>query len=580
MLENAAIADLLDEVADLLELKKSDSFRIRAYRNASRSVRTLGVRLADLIERGADLKQIPGIGATIADEIRQMHSTGTTERREKLREGVPPGLLELLRLPGIGPRKAWDLWSKAQVGSIADLRAAVESKRIRELPGMGEKTEDSLRKALENVAPEAPARLFFKDARAHLEGIGRHLDAIDAILRWEAAGSYRRQRETIGDLDVLIETRDASRTAEGILAYAGIKDVLGHGVGGVRVKLADGLQVDFRFVEAAAFGAAQMYFTGSKAHNIELRQRAIRRGFKLNEYGLHDESDKRVAGKTEEAVYKKLGLPWIAPELREAEGEIGAAEKGELPVLIELGDLRGDLHAHTIASDGKHTIEQMVEAARARGYAYLAITEHSKSLRIANGLDEERVRRHAARIREVDAGLDDFLLLAGLEVDILADGSLDLDTEVLAELDWVVASLHSALDLEQAPMTERVLAAIRSGVVDCIGHPFARRLDRRPPVKLDFERVIEACVEHGVALEINGSPHRRDLPWNFAKAARAAGVQLVLSTDAHRIEELDHMEYAVAEARRGWVEKNDVLNTMSAAELGKALKKRRAAKRR
>ena len=317
MLENAAIADLLDEVADLLELKKSDSFRIRAYRNASRSVRTLGVRLADLIERGSDLKQIPGIGATIADEIRQMQSTGTTERREKLREGVPPGLLELLRLPGIGPRKAWDLWTKAQVGSIADLRAAVESKRIRELPGMGEKTEDSLRKALENVAPEAPARLFFKDARAHLEAIGRHLDGIDAILRWEAAGSYRRKRETIGDLDVLIETKDGPRTAEGILAYAGIKDVLGQGAGGVRVKLADGLQVDFRFVEAAAFGAAQMYFTGSKAHNIELRQRAIRRGFKLNEYGLHDESDRRVAGKTEQAVYKKLGLPWIAPELRE-----------------------------------------------------------------------------------------------------------------------------------------------------------------------------------------------------------------------------------------------------------------------
>ena len=446
MLENAAIADLLDEVADLLELKKSDSFRIRAYRNASRSVRTLGVRLADLIERGSDLKQIPGIGSTIADEIRQMQSTGTTERREKLREGVPPGLLELLRLPGIGPRKAWDLWTKAQVGSIADLRAAVESKRIRELPGMGEKTEDSLRKALENVEPDAPARLFFKDARAHLEAIGRHLDGIDAIVRWEAAGSYRRKRETIGDLDVLIETKDGPRTAEGILAYAGITDVLGQGAGGVRVKLADGLQVDFRFVEAAAFGAAQMYFTGSKAHNIELRQRAIKRGFKLNEYGLHDESDRRVAGKTEQAVYKKLGLPWIAPELREAEGEIAAAERGELPDLIELGDLRGDLHAHTTASDGKNTIEQMVEAARARGYAYLAITDHSKSLRIANGLDEGRMREHAARIREIDAGLDRFRVLAGIEVDILADGALDLDAEVLGELDWVVASLHSALD--------------------------------------------------------------------------------------------------------------------------------------
>ena len=423
MLENAAIADLLDEVADLLELKKGDSFRIRAYGNAARSVRTLGVRIADLVERGADLKQIPGIGSTIADEIRQMLATGTTERREKLREGVPPGLLELLRLPGIGPRKAWDLWTKAQIGSIADLRAAVESQRIRALPGMGEKTEESLRKALANVAPAESARLFFKDARAHLEAIGRHLDGIDAIVRWEAAGSYRRRRETIGDLDILIETKDNAATAAAILVYAGINEVLGRGEGGVRVKLADGLQVDFRFVEAPAFGAAQMYFTGSKAHNIELRQRAMKRKWKLSEYGLFDADEKRLAGKTEQSVYKKLGLPWIAPELREADGEIAAAEKGELPELIELADLRGDLHAHTNASDGRNTIEEMAAAARARGYEYLAITDHSKSLRIANGLDEGRMREHAARIREVGAGLDGFWLLAGIEVDILADGA-------------------------------------------------------------------------------------------------------------------------------------------------------------
>jgi DNA polymerase (family 10) len=351
--------------------------------------------------------------------------------------------------------------------------------------------------------------------------------------------------------------------------------VLGRGESGVRVKLTDGLQVDFRFIEAAGFGAAQMYFTGSKAHNIELRQRAIRRKLKLNEYGLYTEDERRVAGKTEEAVYKKLGLPWIAPELREAEGEIAAAERGELPELIEISDLRGDLHGHTTASDGKNTIEEMAAAARARGYAYLAITDHSKSLRITNGLDETRMREHAARIREFGAGLDRFWLLAGMEVDILADGRLDLEHEVLADLDWVVASLHSALDLEEKAMTERVLAAIRSGVVDCIGHLFARRLDRRGPVKLDFERVVAACVEHGVALEINGSPHRLDLPWNCAKAAREAGVKLVLSTDAHRTGELDFMEYAVGEARRGWVEKKDVLNTMSAAELRRHLAKRR-----
>jgi DNA polymerase (family 10) len=378
----------------------------------------------------------------------------------------------------------------------------------------------------------------------------------------------------VGDLDLLIEASDRAAAADAILAYPDIREVIGRGDERVGVRLGDGFQVDFRFVEPAAFGAAQLYFTGSKAHNIELRQRAQRQQLKLNEYGLY-QGKRRVAGKTEESVYRKLGLPWIAPELREAEGEIEAAERGELPGLIELDDVRGDLHCHTIASDGKNTIEQMAAAARARGYAYLAITEHSKSLRIGNGLDERRLRRHAARIREVDAGLDRFWLLAGVEVDILAGGALDLDETLLGELDWVVASLHSALDLDERKMTDRVVAAIASGVVDCIGHPFARRLDRRGPVALDFERVLEACAEHGVALEVNGQPHRLDLPWPYCKVARAAGVRLALSTDAHRVAELDYMEYAVGEARRGWVEKKDVLNTMGLPDLRRFLAKRR-----
>lgn len=573
-MENAAIADLLDEVADLLELKqKSDTFRIRAYRGAARSVRTLGVRVADLIERGADLVEIPGVGATIAHEIGELQATGTTPRLETLRQGVPAGLLDVLRVPGIGPRKAWELWTQIGVRSIADLAAAVEQQKIRDLPGMGEKTEERLRKALATVAQAASARLLFKDARAHLEALGRHLDGVDAIERWEAAGSYRRRRDTIGDLDLLILASDRARAAEGILAYPGIREIIGHGEERVSVRLADGFQVDCRFVEAAAFGAAQLYFTGSKAHSIELRQRALRRGFKLNEYGLY-RGERRVAGKSEESVYRRLGLRWIPPELREAEGEIEAAERGELPALIELGDLHGDLHSHTTASDGRNTIEQMAKAARARGYRYLAITDHSKFLRIANGLDEKRLREHAARIREIDAGIDRFWLLAGIEVDILADGRLDLELEALAELDWVVASLHAALDLDQRRMTERVLAAIGSGVVHCIGHPFARRLDRRGPVALDFERVLEACAANGVALEVNGQPHRLDLPWMYSRAAREAGVKLVLSTDAHRIAELDYMEYAVGEARRGWVEKRDVLNTMSLPELRRFLGRR------
>ena len=571
-MENAAIADRLDEIADLLDLEKSDGFRIRAYRGAARSVRTLGARIADLLERGSDLTEIPGIGSTISQEIRQLHATGTTERLEKLREGVPAGLLEVMRLPGIGPRKAWDLHARLGIASIDDLRAAVEGQRIRSLPGMGEKTEQKLAKALAG-ASQPPGRLLYREAQAHLQALGAHLDGIAAIQRWEVAGSFRRRRETIGDLDVLVLARDRLAAAEAILRYPSIGEVLGGGEERIGVRLGDGLQVDFRFFEPAAFGAAQLHFTGSQAHNIELRQRALKKKLKLNEYGLYHDA-RRVAGKSEESVYRKLGLSWIPPELRESEGEIAAAESGRLPALIELADVQGDLHSHTTASDGRDSIAAMAAAARERGYRYLAITDHSKSLRIANGLDESRLREHAARIRHVSEALDDMWLLAGVEVDILADGSLDLDLEVLAELDWVVASLHSRLDLDERAMTERVLAAIRSGVVDCIGHPFARRFGRRDLVKLDFARVLEACVEHDVALEINGQPHRMDLPWSHAKAAREAGVRLVLGTDAHRVGELDYMEYAVGVARRGWVERSNVLNTAVAADLRRLLARR------
>ncbi len=568
-IENGQIADMLDEIGDLLELVGENAFRVRSYHNASRSIRDLPQRLEDLVREGKDLSSLPNVGKNTASKIQEIVQTGRCQRLEDLKQQVPPELTALMEVPQLGARKAMQIHQSLGVKNLTELKEACEEHRVRELPGMGAKTEENILKGLRTLA-SASGRILLKQAADRVASIGRRLEAIRSVRRWEAAGSYRRGKETVGDLDLLVLATDREAAAEEILTHEDIEEVIGRGSEKVSVRMKGGLQVDFRFFEEKTFGAALCYFTGSQAHNIRLRGIAQDRGWKLNEYGLF-EGRKQLAGKTEASVHNKLGLQWMAPELREDRGEVEAADAGTLPRLVEDGDLRGELHAHTTESDGGASIEGMAEAARARGYAYLAITDHSKAVAMANGLDEERLRRHADRIREINEQYDDLWLLAGIEVDIHRDGTLDLDEKVLADLDWVVASCHYHFNLSEKQMTDRLLAAVHSGVVHCLGHPTTRMVGKRDPLQFDGDRVFEACREKGVAAEVNAQPPRLDLPDTLARRARDAGARLTICTDAHQPADMDLAPFGVQTARRGWVEKKDVLNTTGAKGLASVL---------
>ncbi|MCE5279101.1 MAG: DNA polymerase/3'-5' exonuclease PolX [Planctomycetaceae bacterium] len=571
-MENAQVADMFDEIADLLDLQGEDAFRIRSYRNAARTLRNLSQRLEDMAAEGKDFADLPNIGKSTAAKVAEMLATGTCERLEALRAAVPSDLPVLMRLPGIGPRKAMQLHRQLGITAVEDLEAACREGRVRTLAGMGAKTEQKILEGLAMLGKSA-GRILYTAAAGYAAALRRHLDRIGAISQWEIAGSFRRHSETVGDLDILVQARDRAKAAAAIIAFDEVDRVLARGPERVAVTLQGGLQVDFRFFNAEAFGAALMYFTGSKAHNIALRRRAIERGCKLNEYGLF-EGDRAVAGATEEDVYKRLHLAWVPPELREDRGEIEAAAAGTLPKLIEPADVRGDLQSHTTATDGLHTVEEMAHAAADMGYQYLAITDHSKAIAMSHGLDEDALRRHAEHIRGVDATFKNLWVMAGVEVDILKDGQLDLDEKVLGEMDWVIAAVHSHFNLDEKAMTQRLLAAINSGVVHAIAHPLGRIIGRREPVAFDADKIFDACSRRGVRLEINAQPDRLDLPDTHCRRAREAGVGFTLGTDAHKIEDLHHMPQGVYVARRGWLSRADVLNTRTAAQLRKELKRK------
>ncbi|MFO8013915.1 MAG: DNA polymerase/3'-5' exonuclease PolX [Phycisphaerae bacterium] len=570
-MENAQVAEIFDEIADLIELDEGNAFRIRSYRSAARTVRDLSERLEDLLDRGKDLSDLPNIGESTAEKIHEILDTGTCRRLEEMRQKVPPALVDLMRVPNLGPRKAMQLHRELDVESLDDLRKACEREKVRGLEGFGAKTEEKLLKGLKTLEA-ASGRFLYKAAADHVESLGRHLDGLGAVKRWEVAGSFRRRKETVGDLDILVQASDRDEATEAILRYGAIDEVASRGTERVTVRLASGLQVDFRYFEPPGFGAALMYFTGSKAHNIGLRKRAVDRGWKLNEYGL-TKDDRQLAGKTEESVYHRLNLEWVPPELREDRGEIEAADSGDLPDLVEAKHIRGDLQAHTDATDGANTIREMARAAADRGYQFFAITDHSKRVTMAGGLDDDAARRHADAIREVDDDLDDLWLMAGIEVDVLKSGQLDLQEKTLASLDWVVASIHYDRNLDRDKMTDRYVAAVESGVVHCLGHPLGRVIGQRDPLPLDLDRLFDACRARGVWIEINAQPDRLDLPDTHVKRARDAGVQFTLGTDAHKVADLDFMALGVGVARRGWLEKKDILNTRTARQLRKRLKK-------
>lgn len=568
---NADIAAVFEEIADLLEIQGDNPFRIRAYRNAARQIQSLGAPAADMVARGEDLTELPAIGTDLAAKIAEIVKTGKCQALEKLCKKVPPTLAELMRVPGLGPKRIKTLHDQLKVRTVAQLRAAARAGKIRELPGFGEKTEVAILEALEAHAGEAK-RFKLAVAAQYAEPLVTYLKKTPGVGQVVIAGSYRRFKETVGDIDVLATAGDSGPVMERFAAYEEIRDVLAKGPTRATVMLKSGLQVDLRVVEEESFGAALHYFTGSKAHNIAIRRLGQQRKLKINEYGVF-KGDKRVAGDTEESVFAAVGLAWIPPELRENRGEVEAAATGKLPRLIELKDLKGDLHAHTKATDGHHTLKEMAEAAKGRGLEYLAITEHSRRLTVAKGLDPQRLRREIAEIDRLNEKLDGITLLKGIEVDILEDGSLDLPDSVLKELDLVVGAVHSKFDLPPKKQTERILRAMDNPYFAILAHPSGRLIGEREAYDVDMLKLVRHARERGCFLELNAHPDRLDLLDVYCRMAKDEGVKVAISSDAHRIQDFDNLKYGVGQARRGWIEKGDVLNTLPLRDLRRALRK-------
>jgi DNA polymerase (family X) len=571
-MENLAIARIFADIADLLELRSDNPFKIRAYRNASETIAHATETLAHLSED--QLRAIPGIGKDLASKIREIAETGEARFHRDLLMQFPPTILDLLHLQGVGPKTVALLYTELGIKTIEELEAACTDGRVRGLKGLGQKKEQLILRACAE-RKQHTGRHLVSDASEAARLLLDYLRAECPAVAFDAVGSIRRGTDTSGDIDILATGHDP-HVMSTFTMYKLVERILGQGDTKSSVRLWGGMQADLRLVPEDSRGAAMQYFTGSKSHNIALRDRAIARGLKLNEYGLFRVDDGTlVAGRTESDIYGALGLAEIPPELREGLGELEAAEQRTLPQLIRLEDIRGDLHSHTTETDGREDIETMALAARAAGLEYLAITDHSKSLAMANGLDEHRAIAHAKRVREIGARLEGITLLAGIECDIRSDGSMDLADDCLAGLDVVIASVHSAFNQEESQMTERVLRAISNPFVDVIGHPTGRILLRRDPYKLDVARIIDAAAAVGVALEINSQAHRLDLSDANARAARDRGVKLVISTDAHSKSALGNMKWGVQVARRAWLTRDDVLNTRGLKEFQAGLRRNR-----
>jgi len=573
-MQNPDIARLFDEVADLLEIQDANPFRVRAYRNAARTIRDFPEPLTDLVRAGVkDLTEIPGIGDDLAEKITEIVTTGELPLQQQLARKLPAGLLDLLRIPGLGPKRVKLLYKKLKVKSAADLAKVLDAGKVQKLKGFGPKMEEKMRAGL-GQAQVIERRMLLNEAETQANAVVAYLKAGGGVREIEVAGSYRRRRETIGDLDILVTSDHSARVMDHFVAYGEVAAVVSKGETRATVKLRGGLQVDLRAVEPAAYGAALQYFTGSKAHNVELRKIAQEQGYKLNEYGLF-KGTRRVAGKTEAEIYQALGLDWMPPELREARGEIALARQHRLPHLVELKDIRGDLQMHTVATDGKGTIDEMAHAARALDYAYIAITDHSKRVTMAHGLDPKRLREQWKALDEWNAAARGFTILKSVELDILENGKLDLPDDVLAEADYVVATIHYGLTQSAQQLTRRLVDAARHPLVDAIGHPTGRLVGKREPYPADFEELCRACAGAGCLLEINGHPERMDLPDTLAAAAKQHGVRFVLSTDSHQPGNLPFMRYAVDLARRAGLEAGDILNTRPLAAFQRELKRAR-----
>jgi DNA polymerase (family 10) len=585
-MENVEIARILNEYADLLEIHEDNPFRVRSYRKAAQTVAGLSRPVAQLMAAGEDLTELPGIGSSMATHLEEIVETGGLAALGQMRQELPATLTELMRLETLGPKKARKLYDALGITSVAELAAAIEAGKVEALPGFGKKTAENLRRAIAQSAQHA-RRFLLADADQLVQPLLAYLRAGPGLEALDVAGSYRRRQETVGDIDILATCEDPPPLMQHFQAYPDVEHVEMAGTTRGAVVLRSGLQVDLRIVPRRSYGAALHYFTGSKAHNVAVRTLGVEHGLRINEYGVfripkgsrveevEKEEGKRIGGETEEDVFRAVGLAWIPPELREDRGEMQAAHQGTLPTLISVDDIRGDLQMHSTWSDGQHTIEAMARACRQRGYAYCAITDHSKSTRVAGGLDAAAFAKQWEEIARVRQHLDGFVLLAGVELDILPDGSLDLPDDVLEHFDIVVAAVHSRLTMPKAQMTRRVLKALAHPAVDILAHPTGRLLHTRAPAELDLEEVFHAAKEYDVALEIDAQPQRLDLHDVHAQRARELGVQFAIDSDAHSVEHLCFMRYGIDQARRGWLERRHVVNTMSWAQLQQWLQRRR-----
>ncbi len=568
---NADIAAIFGEIADLLEIRGENPFRVRAYRNAARSVGELGRDLKTLIDAGEELPKLPGIGADLAAKIQEICRTGTCKLLEQLHRELPPAISELLGLPGLGPKRVKLLYDKLKIRTVEDLKRAARAGRIRGISGFGPKTEAGILQALAERGA-APQRCKLAIAAQYAAALEGYLAKVPGVREVTVAGSFRRMRETVGDLDILVAARAGSPVMKRFTGYDEVKKVLAHGDTRSSVTLKSGLQVDLRLVPPKSYGAALHYFTGSKAHNIAIRKLGQARRLKINEYGVF-RREQRVAGETEESVFSAVGLPWIPPELREDRGEIEAARAKRLPRLVELADLKGDLHAHTKATDGHNTLGEMAAAAKAAGLAYLAITEHSRRLTVARGLDAERLLKQIDEIERLNGELKGIALLKGIEVDILEDGKLDLPDSVLSRLDLVVGAVHSAFKLPRRKQTDRVLRALDNRYFTVLAHPSTRLIGEREPIELDMVRVVRAARKRGCYLELDAQPDRLDLSDVHCQMARDEGVLVAVDSDAHSAFDFTHLRFGIGQARRGWLTADDVLNTRSLSQLRPLLRR-------
>jgi DNA polymerase (family 10) len=577
-MDNKAIAGLLYETADLLEIDNQDSFRIRSYRRAAEAIEALDQQVSELIGEPKKLLEVPGIGKGMLANLQEVLKEGRLTLHAELLGKYRPSMLELLRVQGLGPKTIALLWSAYQVADLEGVEKLAREGKIRVLPRMGEKHEQKILKAIEDYRRIA-GRFLLDAAEIQANKLTEHLRKFDGIDKITPAGSLRRGRETVGDLDVLVTGKccvsdDQRRELlEHIIQFPGLMEVFARGDNKVSFRLRSGMQVDVRTLPPESFGAAMQYFTGSKSHNVALRQRALKMGFTLSEYNLAQLQDNRpVAGANEEEIYSKLRLDYIPPELRENTGEIEAAEMHTLPRLITESDLQGDVHMHTVETDGRSTIEEMAQAARARGYQYMAITDHSKNLAFANGLDDKRALEHIERIRKAGEQMGDIKIFAGVEVDILPDGDLDLSDSVLAAMDIVIASVHSQFNQEPAKMTDRLIRAIENPNTSVIGHPTGRILLRRDAYSFDLDAVFKAASKHRVAMELNAYPDRLDLCDRHLRMAKERGVKIVISTDSHHTSHMEKIRYGVVQARRAWLTREDVLNTLPVEKFARAMK--------